>query len=61
MHPSTDYQREHVLTLIETAARNGRSEREIVQIVEQYFGKGNARVAERRPLVDWLLSRKKAA
>jgi hypothetical protein len=37
-------QRQYVLTIIETAQRAGRSENEIVEIVDQYFGHGRARV-----------------
>jgi hypothetical protein len=37
-------QRQHVLTLIESAQRAGRSENEIVAIVDRYFGPGQARV-----------------
>jgi hypothetical protein len=36
-------QRQHVLTLIESAQRAGRSEKEIVEIVDRYFGRGRAR------------------
>jgi len=32
--------RHHLLTLIEAAQRAGRSEREIVAIVDRYFGEG---------------------
>jgi hypothetical protein len=32
--------RHHLLTLVETAQRAGRSEREIVAIVDRYFGDG---------------------
>ncbi len=37
-------QRQHVLTIIESAQRAGRSENEIVEIVDRYFGPGQARV-----------------
>jgi hypothetical protein len=37
-------QRQHVLTLIESAQRAGRTENEIVEIVDRYFGHGRARV-----------------
>jgi hypothetical protein len=40
----TDYQRHNVLTMIERAQRAGRSENEIVEIVDRYFGRGQARV-----------------
>jgi hypothetical protein len=32
--------RQHLLTLVEAAQRGGRSEREIVAIVDRYFGDG---------------------
>ena len=35
--------RQHVLTIIESAQRAGRSEDEIVEIVDRYFGRGQAR------------------
>lgn len=40
-----DYEAEqhHLLTIVETAQRAGRSEREIVAIVERYFGESRAR------------------
>ena len=37
-------QRQHVLTIIESAQRAGRSENEIIDIVDRYFGRGQARV-----------------
>lgn len=37
-------QRQHVLTIIESAQRAGRSENEIIDIVDRYFGPGQARV-----------------
>jgi hypothetical protein len=44
MMRETDYQRHNVLTMIESAQRAGRSENEIVAIVDRYFGMGQARV-----------------
>ena len=40
----TDYQRHNLLMMIERAQRAGRSENEIVEIVDRYFGRGQARV-----------------
>jgi hypothetical protein len=52
-------EQQHLLTMIEAAQRAGRSEREIVEIVDRYFGDGAANrlgiVAERgfvRRLID---------
>ena len=44
MHDQDEFQRQQLLTMIEAAQRAGRSEREIVAIVERHVGRGTARV-----------------
>ena len=51
---------EHVLTLVESAQRAGRSEREIVEIVDRYFGEETTRelgIAPERGVVRRLFGR----
>jgi hypothetical protein len=63
----TPYTHQHLIALIEAAQRGGRSEREIITIVDRYFGDGASRYAglgtERglvRKLVDRALIRRAA-
>ena len=42
LHQS-EAERQHLLAMVEAAQRNGRSEREIIDIVDRFFGEGSSR------------------
>ena len=44
MRDPSELQQRHILTMIEAAQKAGRTEHEIVGIVDRYFGRGQARV-----------------
>jgi hypothetical protein len=39
----SEAEHQHLLAMVEAAQRNGRSEREIVEIIDRYFGEGSSR------------------
>lgn len=53
----SELQRRHLLTMIETAQRVGRSENEIVALVERELGTGRVKVRGKGRLVRQLLRR----
>jgi hypothetical protein len=60
---ANEFHRQHVLTMIEAAQKAGRTEGEIVAIVDRYFGDDLTRVRARRErtLVSRLFGRNAAA
>jgi hypothetical protein len=60
MFAQYEAEQQHLLAMVEAAQRAGRSEREIVAIVDRYFGEGAARdlgIAEEPRLVRRLILR----
>ncbi len=49
MHDPSAFERHHALAMIEAAQREGRTENEIVALVETHFGHGAARVEPSEP------------
>ncbi len=47
MHDPSTFERHHALAMIEAAQREGRTENEIVALVETHFRRGAARVDQR--------------
>lgn len=59
MHDHVDLDRQHLLTVIETAHRDGKTESEIVELVDPSFARETAKL-ERGRLLGRLIRRSEA-